>query len=107
MPATAAPSANTCDVSTTYSASIDMPAADVTPAKTCSATHVTATHVTATHVTTAHVTTAMASGIRLTHQAGNKQQTACNGSDCDYLLFHDCISLVTQIRHRPADLMRA
>jgi hypothetical protein len=103
MPATTAPSANTGDVSATYSASADMAAADVTSAyvdaahatahvptaKMCSAAHVTATHVTATH---------MASGIRLTHQDRNKQQTASKGSDCGYLLFHDCISLGTQRR---------
>ena len=107
MPATTAPSANTGDVSATYSASADMAAADVTSAyvdaahatahvptaKMCSAAHVAAA-VTATHVTATH----MASGIRLTHQDRDKQQTASKGSDCGYMLFHDCISLGTQTR---------
>jgi hypothetical protein len=94
MPATTAPTANTGDA--TYSASADMAATDVAPAKTCSAAHVTTTHV-----TTTHVTTTMASGIRLTQQDRNKQQTACKSGDCGYMLFLDCISLGTQTR-RPA-----
>ena len=97
MPAATAPSTGTGDVSATHSASVDVAATDVASAKTGSAAHVTTTHV-----TTAHVTTAMASGTRLTHQDRNKQQTARNGSDCGYMLFHDCISLGKQTR-QPAD----
>ena len=102
MPATTAPSTNTGDVSATYSASADMAAADVADVTSAyvDAAHVTAAHVptaemrSAAHVPATHVTaTHMASGIRLTHQDRDKQQTASKGSDCGYMLFHDCISL--------------
>jgi hypothetical protein len=96
MPATTAPSAGTGDVSATYSASADMAAADVTCAYVGGAHVPTAEMWSATHVA-AHVA-AMASGTRLTHQDRGKQQTASKGSDCGYMLFHDCISLGAQRR---------
>jgi len=45
------------------------------------------------HVAHASAHAPMASGVRLIHQDRGKQQAACNGSDCGYIFFHDCISL--------------
>jgi hypothetical protein len=117
MPATTAPSANTGDVSATYSASVDV--ADVSSANMdaahvadVSSAYMDAAHAAATHVPTAEMCSAahvaathMASGTRLTHQDRDKQQTASNGSDCGYILFHDYISLGTQRRVPSADFV--
>ena len=109
MPSTTAPSANTGDVSATYSASADMAAADVADVTSA---YVDAAHVTAAHVPTAemrsaaHVTAShMASGIRLTHQGRDKQQTASKGSDCGYMLFHDSSPWVCKGVVPPADFV--
>ena len=77
------------DVTSAYVDAAHVTAAHVPTAEMCSAADVAAAHVTATH---------MASGIRLTYQDRDKQQTASKGSDCGYMFFHDCISLGTQTR---------
>jgi hypothetical protein len=101
MPAATAPSTGTGDVSATYSASAKVAAAHVPSGEMCSAAYVA--HASA-HV--AHAAAPMASGIRLIHQDRFKQQAACNGSDCGYMLSHDCISLDTQTAwSRPPTLM--
>jgi hypothetical protein len=101
MPAATAPSTGTGDVSATYSASAKVAGAHVPSGEMCSAAYVA--HASA-HV--AHAAAPMASGIRLIHQDWFKQQAACNGSDCGYMLSHDCISLDTQTAwSRPPTLM--
>jgi hypothetical protein len=101
MPAATAPSTGTGDVSATYSASAKVAGAHVPSGEMCSAAYVA--HASA-HV--AHAAAPMASGIRLIHQDRFKQQAACNGSDCGYMLSHDCISLDTQTAwSRPPTLM--
>jgi len=101
MPAIIVPATGTGDVSATYSASAEVTAAHVPSGEMCSAAYVA--HASA-HV--AHAAAPMASGIRLIHQDRFKQQAACNGSDCGYMLSHDCISLDTQTAwSRPPTLM--
>jgi len=115
MPAATAPSTGTGDVSATYSASAKVAGAHVPSGEMCSAAYVAhasahvahaAAHVAHASAHVAHAAAPMASGIRLIHQDRFKQQAACNGSDCGYMLSHDCISLDTQTAwSRPPTLM--
>ena len=122
MPAATAPSTGTGDVSATYSASAKVAGAHVPSGEMCSAAHVAhasahvahasahvahaAAHVAHASAHVAHASAPMASGIRLIYQDRCKQQAACNGSDCGYMLSHDCISLDTQTAwSRPPTLM--
>jgi len=99
MPATTAPSTSTSDVRATYSASAEMATTHVTsgemwPAHVAHASadvaHASA-HVAHTSTHVAHAS--MASRVGMIHHERGKQQAACEGSDCGYMLFHDCISL--------------
>jgi len=93
IPTITVPTTGTGDVSPTYSASAEVTGSRVPTGEMCSTAHMA--HATAhmahasAHMAHASAHAPMASGVRLIHQDRGKQQAACDGSDCDYLLSHD------------------
>jgi len=86
IPTITVPTIGTGDVSPTYSASAEVTGSRVPTGEMCSTAHMA--HASA-HMAHASAHAPMASGVRLIHQDRGKQQAACDGSDCDYLLSHD------------------
>jgi len=90
IPTITVPTTGTGNVSPTYSASAEVTGAHVPTGEMCSAAHVAHASAHMAH-DSAHASAhaPVASGVRLIHQDRGKQQAACDGSDCDYLLSHD------------------
>jgi hypothetical protein len=107
IPTITVPTTGTGDVSPTYSASAEVTGSRVPTGEMCSTAHMAhaSAHVAhasahmahasahmahaSAHMAHASAHAPMASGVRLIHQDRGKQQAACDGSDCDYLLSHD------------------
>ena len=116
MPATTAPSTNTGDVSATYSASIDVAAADVADVSSANmdAAHVAdvasaymdAAHAAATHPTPEMASSAVA-GIRLTDQARDKYRLPARAATAVICFFMTTSPWVRKSVIPPADFVES